>query len=182
MGATIMDRSPSPPLLPPRHPSVHHLFCPRCDHLHLAPHFDRLLSFCPLPASTLTCTYINRSKPIKMPYYKTNATLPRSSHSTTNLCFVKYTNDSINVDLIYKVTSSLLSLLYTLKAASAPKFQPLPKQVSTDRESLIKIYIYIYILHKHTHTGTVGQRMTGAAMWETETLYSALKKGRMDGR
>lgn len=32
----------------------------------------------------------------------------------------------------------------------------------------------------YTHSGTVGQRMTGAVMRETETLYSALgKKGRM---
>lgn len=53
-------------------------------------------------------------------------------------------------------------------------------------ESLIDIYLYIYIFrervygHKYTHSGTVGQRMTGAVMWETETLYSALgKEGRM---
>lgn len=35
-------------------------------------------------------------------------------------------------------------------------------------------------MYTHTHSGTVGQRMTGAVMRETETLYSALgKKGRM---
>lgn len=40
------------------------------------------------------------------------------------------------------------------------------------------IDIYLYILH--TQTGTAGQRMTGAVMLETETLYSALdKEGRI---
>lgn len=51
-------------------------------------------------------------------------------------------------------------------------------------ESLIDIYLYILHTHihtqTHTHSDTVGQRMTGAVMRETETLYSALgKEGRM---
>lgn len=42
---------------------------------------------------------------------------------------------------------------------------------------LLDINLYIFIYTAHTETGTVGQRMTGAVMRETETLYSALTKG-----
>lgn len=69
------------------------------------------------------------------------------------------------------------------KAASAPQFLIPAKQVSTDKELLIDIYLYktqtYSDTHTHTHGGIVGQKMTGAVMRETETLYSAPE---MEGR
>lgn len=144
-----MEGSPSLPFSS-CHLSVHLPTCPR----HLPARSDKLLSLCPLPARTVTCTHrhahTHRLILMRMPYYRTNATVPRSSPSATNLCFVKYTNDSINLDLI-TVTSSLLPPWYKLdtKAASAPQFSA-PAKTGSYRCGIAYRYIFIYITQIHT--------------------------------
>ena len=100
MGASVAKRSPSLLLLP-RHLSVH--LSPR-----LPPATSTSL---PVLTDSWACAHrlsvlrhaltdTHRSTPMRIPSYRTNTTFPRSSPSTTNLCFVKYTNVSINLDMM----------------------------------------------------------------------------------
>lgn len=66
-----------------------------------------------------------------------------------------------------------------VKQLLLPGFEPWPNRFPHIWNCLIYIYIYKPDTHAHTCGGTFGQKMTGAVMWETETLYSAPgKEGR----
>lgn len=83
-------------LLPPRHLSVH----PDPDTSSSCP-FWQTLELVPIACQySHMHTQTHRPTLMRIPYYRINATPQRSSSSSTNLCFVKYTNDSINLDLI----------------------------------------------------------------------------------
>lgn len=126
---------------------------------------------------------------MRIPYCRINATLPRHSSSATNLCFVKYTNDSINVNLakthklfFFFFFVFWVPLKQTYSSFCSSDFNPCQKQVSTDMELLIDIYLYI----TQTNADTVAQldRRWLELWYGRQRLFTQLlsKKGRMGDR
>lgn len=125
---------------------------------------------------------------MRIPYCRINATLPRRSSSATNLCFVKYTNDSINVNLakthklFFFFFVFWVPLKQTYSSFCSSDFNPCQKQVSTDMELLIDIYLYI----TQTNADTVAQldRRWLELWYGRQRLFTRLlsKKGRMGDR
>lgn len=97
-----------------------------------------------------------------IPNSKIDTIVPQRS-PTTYLCFVKYSINRKN-DVSHKLLFSPLNTNNFTQFKSCQKKNP----ISTE-ESLLDINLYIFIYSAHTETGTVGQRMTGAVMQETDS-------------
>lgn len=142
--------------------------------------FWRTLELVPIACqwlATHTHTFTHRSTPMMMiPNSRIDTIIPQGS-PTTYLCFVKYGNDSINIntDVTCKLVYSPSIQTTSLSVLSPAKKKK--KTISTE-ESLLDINLYIFIYTAHTETGTVGQRMTGAVIRETDSLLGSHKGGK----
>lgn len=165
MAASITERSFS---YYPRHLSVHLASASSSPLLT----DSRACAHClPMTCNSHTHTFTHRLTPMMIPNSRIDTIIPQGS-PTTYLCFVKYGNDSINInnDVTRKlVYSPSIQNNFTLSLSPAKKKE---KTISTE-ESLLDINLYIFIYTAHTETGTVGQRMTGAVIRETDSLLGS---------